>query len=119
MENLAEYKGNALAITNEEVAENWQLGLLRSVAQSSLSFMAVLGNVLVNHTETQHIRKECPIVELREMSVSSRTVTEFYESETNVVFQGLGSCACGRLKNVRVESTNTIETTFARINRNK
>lgn len=119
MKNLAEYEGNALTITNEEIAENWQLGLLRSVAQSSLTWIEVMGNVFVNHTATQHVRKECPIVELREMNVTTKTVTEYGESETNVVFRGSASCSCGQLKSVPVESTNTIETAFARINRNK
>jgi hypothetical protein len=119
MNNLAEYNGNALAITNAEIVENWQLGLLRSVAQSSLTWIEVMGNVFVNHTATQHVRKECPIVELRELHVTTRTVTEYSDTETNVVFRGVASCACGQLKNVTVESTNTIETAFARINRNK
>lgn len=119
MNNLAEYNGNALAITNEEIAENWQLGLLRSVAQSSLTFMEVMGNVFVNHNATQHIRKQCPVVELHGLYVTTKTVTEYSDTETNVVFRGTGSCACGQLKNVTVESTNTIETAFARINRNK
>lgn len=119
MTNLAEYEGNALTITNEEIAENWQLGLLRSIAQSSLTWIEVMGNIFVNHTATQHVRKECPIVELRGLYVTTRSVTEYSETETNVVFRGMASCACGQLKNVTVESTNTIETAFARINRNK
>jgi hypothetical protein len=119
MTNLAEYNGNALAITNEEIAENWQLGLLRSIAQSSLGWIEVMGKIFINHEATHHVRKECSIVELRGLYVSTQTVTEYSETETNVVFRGSASCACGQLKNVPVEATNTIETAFARINRNK
>lgn len=119
MNNLAEYNGNALAITNAEIAENWQLGMLRAVAKTSLNWIEVMGNIFVNHAATAHVRKECSITELGSLRVSTRTVTEYSETETNVVFRGLASCACGQLKNVTVESTNTIETAFARINQNK
>lgn len=119
MNNLAEYNGNALAITNAEIAENWQLGMLRAVAKISLNWIEVMGNIFVNHAATQHVRKECSIAELSNMGVTSRSVTEYSETETNVVFRGVATCTCGQLKNVTVEWTNTIETAFALINKNK
>lgn len=118
MKNLAEYSGNALAITNAEVAENWQLGMLRAIALSSVRNLEIMGFVLKDQAATKHIQTECSVKELSEMKVSTRTVTEYGDTETNVSFEGVATCACGRIKNKPAQSVMEIETAFYKITHN-
>jgi hypothetical protein len=118
MKNLAEYNGNALAITNTQILVNGQLGFLRSVARSSVRNLEILNFVLTNREATNHIQKECSVAELSELSVSTSTVTEYSETETNVSFEGIATCACGQIQNKKFQSVMTIETAFSRILQN-
>lgn len=117
MKNLPEYAGNALAITSAEVAENWQLGMLRAIALSSVRWIEIMNPMLTNHTATAHIRK-CSVAELSGLNVNTRTVTEYGDTETNVVFEGVATCACGQVKNMKCQSTMEIESAFYKITNN-
>lgn len=118
MKNLVEYNGNALTITNAQVAENWQLGMLRAIALASVRYIEILNFVLTNHVATKHIRQECSVAELTELNVSTRTITEYGETETNVSFEGIATCACGQVKNSKAQSVMEIETAFYKITQN-
>lgn len=119
MENLAEYNENALAITNAEIAANWQLGMLRAVAQSSIRYLEVLGNVLIDRSATTHIQKECYVASISNLSVGTITVTEYYETVTNVKFEGFVSCVCFQVHNKKFQTVMSIESAFYNITLNK
>lgn len=118
MENLAKHNGNALAITNAEIAANWQLGLLRAVAKSSIRYLEVLGNVFIERLATTHIQKECSVASISNLSVGARTVTEYSETETNVSFEGIVTCACGQIQNKKFQTVMSIESAFYNITLN-
>lgn len=104
MENIKDYKGNVLAITDSEVKADWRMGFLRAIAKASLNNYPSLrinerterfgGNIeggMNEHLEgarrpvvnedniTTGYNREapCPIVEIYNVTESSSTHYEF------------------------------------------
>lgn len=104
MDNIKDYPGNVLAITDEQVAKDWRLGFGRAVAMAVMdgypalkinepmgAFGAVMPNSMNEHLEgarrpildedgiTTGYNREpaCPIVEIYNLEESSSTHYEF------------------------------------------
>lgn len=105
MTTLKNYEGNVLEITNEQVAENWHLGMLRACGQliakrpwimhpSTLRGM----RLFANPEASAHFRKNaCSIVSVTSMEESSVTVSEYGEVEQKTVLTAIVNCACGHI----------------------
>lgn len=104
MENIKDYKGNVLAITDAEVKADWRMGFLRAIAKVALNtypslrisessgrFGVNIGGGMNEHLEgarravnnedgiTVAFEKDaaCPIVEIYNITESSSTHYEF------------------------------------------
>lgn len=118
---LKDYDGDALAITDKEVAEDWRLGLLRGVARVMESSAlprdssGPYGRV-VEGSNREHIRggrgiPYCPIVEIYEVEEDKgtdyNTSTYGGEETSTIILRGRASCACGRMVKHPVETMIT------------
>jgi hypothetical protein len=116
MFTVKNYEGDALAITDEQVAADWRMGLLRSLAK-------VLTEALPRDSETryggsvkgsnrEHVTgtmgmKFCPLVEIyevREDKGHQYLFSTFGGSTDEVtILKAKASCKCGRLVKHPVE----------------
>lgn len=109
---MRDYKGNALAITDEEIATDWRLGLLRSAArvmQYSIAPEDSSGRfgIVVPGSNRAHIKGEsfssggCSVVEIYEVKEEGGEEHHFstYGGSTDnvLVLSGKATCKCGEL----------------------
>lgn len=109
---MKDYSGNALDITDEQVAADWRLGLLRSVArvmQYSIVPEDSTGRfgIVVPGSNREHVRgpmhtnRGCAIVEIydvKEEGGEEYNFSTFGGDTRNVlVLKGKATCACGKL----------------------
>lgn len=116
-----DFKGNALAITDAEVAADWRMGVLRATAKviqkSALpkDSMGSYGSTIPGSNRA-HImggggNKFCPLVEVYDVD-EDRDVERDYDTipgpqQTVIVLSGKATCACGQIVKHPVSMTIT------------
>lgn len=119
-----DYKDDVLAITDEQIAGDWRLGLLRAmgrvVAGSALpADSASRWGVSTPGSNRAHLEyrgfgsteDQCSIVEVRDIKEDSCDEWEHNSFDvgdnkrTNTELRALATCACGRLVNYPVSMT--------------
>lgn len=100
------YKGNVLAITDEEVSHDWRLGLIRSLgkvvaAQGKVKeALGRFGNVLPDSMNAH--MATCSIADVSTLVEDSDEESQFdtfQDRSTNITtLTGTVTCACGRVK---------------------
>lgn len=105
MTTLKSYESNVLEISNEQVSENWNLGMLRACGQliaeqKWIMHPSVLpgSRLRFNAGASMHFRNNsCSIVSVKEIQESSVTTSEYGETEQDTVLTGIVNCACGHI----------------------
>lgn len=113
---MRDYKENVLSITDEEVAADWRMGLLRATGK------VVSGRALPNdstgsygmtvpgsnraHVSGGHGEQFCPLVkiyDIEEQKGERYNFDTFGDSSNDVVtISALGTCKCGKVDRARV-----------------
>lgn len=109
MFSMTEYKGNALAITDAQIAADWRLGILRGAARMLKNGRPAndKGGMPETGSDTEHVRGSfrnpatCEIVELCEVEETTEQNMVWDSQgdypETDGLLYGKATCACGRL----------------------
>lgn len=116
MENIDDYTGNVLDITDEEIAENWELGLLRAMGRVVSVRGKVEGGtgawgITTPGSDRAHVENNystnvagCPLVEIHDVK-EDRLEHYPYGSDERVqdnLILAKGTCKCGHVKNATV-----------------
>lgn len=109
MVEIKQFAGNTLAITEEQVATDWRLGLLRALGEVVTRALPndTIGNygAAVKGSNREHVSggmdvRFCPLVEIyeiREEQAHRSLQDTMGGSEEVTVLKAQASCACGRL----------------------
>lgn len=113
MYQFKEYEGNALAITDAQVAADWRLGIVRAIAckirnsgiatNDTNDFTVTAGSAITAHIHGNRMNPgKCAIVEVYEVDDVQETewVRNYDDSypESNTVLRGKVTCACGQVE---------------------
>lgn len=105
MTTFKNFTGNAVTITDEQIAEKWELAMIRGLARLVIEFP-----VARDRGETYRHLRECAaseVINVQESSTRESVGDTWGDSETFVQISGEISCSCGQITRRRV--TRNIE----------
>lgn len=112
MFEMKDFKGNVLAITNEQVAADWRLGLLRALGKVALgarpSDSTGSYGVTVAGSNREHVMgnwgnvPHCPLVEIYDVreEKGEEYIHDSYSGGSTrdvMILSANATCACGRI----------------------
>lgn len=116
--NLVDRKLDVLAITDEQVSKEWQLGLARQLGrllkQTNVEGMKHLGRTSVKDEFgiTVGFTRGCPIAQVRDVEESSGKQNNWgdtYDTDTQVtILSGKVTCACGEVVDQEIDKEITV-----------
>lgn len=105
MTTFKNFTGNAVTITDEEIAEKWELAVIRGLARLIIELPFVRDG-----GETYRHLRQCAVTEIIDVTESSAKDSSgdtWGESETVVQISGKVSCSCGQI--IRRRATRNVE----------
>lgn len=115
MSILNNYEGNVLDITDEQVSNNWRLGVLRHIGQSMSREAYYIGLSLTGDKRIHAFstsRKNCAFSSI--YSIQEKTISN--DEEYSSRFVATASCSCGILTDVKIAINTGAGDFFAILN---